>query len=123
MNSVIQIASALEVPSPGLLALAGMGTVFVSLTLIYLIMAVMSKYLHRVSRVIQSSGPLQESSRKEEAEKKASENIETKEPQIAIAIAVALAKHRRNKVKHLFYKAEGGINPWKLSGRIRALRK
>lgn len=122
MNSIILIISAAEVPSPGLLALAGMGTVFVSLTLIYLVMAAMSNYLQRTSKAAGTPPASQNMPQKEAKELVRETDIE-KNRKTALAIAVAVAKHRQSRVKALSYKAEGGMNPWKLSGRMRGLRK
>lgn len=123
MSSAIQIVSALEVPSPGLIALAGMGTVFVSLTLIYVVMAVMGKYLYRASKIVQSSAfSLSQRGQSAKVEETVVNTKEDKNSKIALAIAIALARHRKNNVKSLSYKMEGGINPWRLSGRLRGLR-
>lgn len=121
MNLVIQIM-ATEVTSPSLLAVAGMGTVFVSLTLIYLIMAGMSEYLRRMSKVVQASLLTEKKIQKEE-EKESVANEKKENLKIALATSVALARHRKSKIKTLSYRTEGGINPWKLSGRINILRK
>lgn len=110
--------------SPGLIAALGMGTVFMCLTLLYVVTRLLGRYLPRLLQAVSSAsaeaavtpaanGAEQSASPDEEAASGAAN--------VAAAIAIALTRHRASRAQ-AEVEVTRGTSPWKMAGRMRALR-
>ena len=105
--------------SVGTVTAIGMGTVFVCLMLLYTMTRVLGAIMVRASApkpAAPTAAPDQSS------DEEAAESDQPAGPSrelIAAAIMLVLARHRAARAKPL---DESGVDPWKLAGRVRALR-
>ena len=107
-------------------AMLGMGTVFLSLTLLYTLMLIMGKALSVTtpsSHIDESVEPVKTTSEHEIKEGSSAKQISaSKSDDIAVAITLALVRHRSASIAARGKESEGE-NPWKMAGRLRGMRK
>ena len=112
--------------APAIVALLGIGTVFLSLTILYILMRVMGRVMPRLTASTRRAAPVHTAAPVSEydevptsvkKETPASNNMEA-----AAAITLALARHRSSKAKP-HSEETGATNSWKMAGRLNALRK
>lgn len=110
--------------SPGIVTALGMGTVFLCLTLLYLMTRLLGRY---IPRILESAGTAPVTETAASAGEAAAEGTPagddsvSEDRGIAAAMAIALTRHRSSRMKP---EVEGqrAASPWKMAGRIRALR-
>jgi Na+-transporting methylmalonyl-CoA/oxaloacetate decarboxylase gamma subunit len=110
--------------SPGLIAALGMGTVFVCLTLLYVVTRLLGRYLPRVLQAASSAPAEAAAAAAENATEQtasADEEAASGAGNVAAAIAIALTRHRASRAR-AEVEVTRGTSPWKVAGRIRALR-
>ena len=112
--------------SPGIVSALGMGTVFSCLTILYLLMRVLGVALPRVTGIsggVTATEAITSSPGKGTTELPAPEEATTSDEEgIAAAITIALARHRSSRLTPAISESRGG-SPWKVAGRVRALRR
>jgi Na+-transporting methylmalonyl-CoA/oxaloacetate decarboxylase gamma subunit len=107
------------------MAALGMGTVFLCLTLLYLVTRIIGSWL---PRLLASAGetPSVEpdvSTTEDEAETIPAiwHASATREEGLAAAMTLVLARHRSSRMRSVVDEPKG-TDPWKIAGRIRTLR-
>jgi len=122
MESLSEIAAT---GSPAIMAALGMGTVFLCLTLLYLITRIIGSWL---PRFLASAGetpsvePDASTTEDEAAAIPATWHASaTREGGLAAAMTLVLARHRSSRMRSVVDEAKG-VDPWKIAGRIRSLR-
>ena len=105
----------------GIVTALGMGTVFVCLTLLYvmthLLGAVMSMATSRAARAASAGSDVEVGTSNESSEPDSS--VEQASA-IAAAVTLALSRHRAARSRPI--ESPSGIDPWKIAGRIGMLR-
>ena len=112
--------------APAIVALLGIGTVFLSLTILYLLMRIMDRIVPHLSASAQQAAPVDTAAPVSEYEEAPSsvkeETPSSNDLEVAAAITLALARHRSSRAKPHTEEA-GATNSWKMAGRLNALRK
>ncbi len=109
--------------SPLVVAILGMGTVFLCLMAIYALMGIMGKTLSRMNATAQDAESAGETAMALESAAGESPQLDASEgDDMAAVIALALARSRTVSIRAP-EKGSEGENPWKMAGRLRGLRK
>jgi|GEM_PF-1192901 len=103
--------------SPGIVALLGMGTVFSTLVILYLLMHVMGRMVPRLTATRDRSVPAEMVAPETKHEAKSTDEVE-----IPAVITLALARHRTSRAKP-YSEESKTADPWKMAGRLQGLRK
>ncbi len=122
MESLSEIAAT---GSPAIMAALGMGTVFLCLTLLYLITRIIGSWL---PRLLASAGgaasvePVASTTEDDAAAIPATRQASAaQEEGMVAAMTLALARHRSSRMRSGVDEPRG-VDPWKIAGRIRTLR-
>ena len=111
--------------APAIVTALGMGTVFLSLVLLYVITRVVGSWLPRFLESGEAEASVENDEASSEAEAAtppaAREELPTGDAQIVAAMMLALARHRISRVRSVGEEPQG-VDPWKMAGRIRTLR-
>ncbi len=122
MESLSEIATT---GSPAIMAALGMGTVFLCLTLLYLITRIIGSWL---PRLLASAGETPSVEPDASTTDDGAVAIPAtwhgsaiREDGLAAAMTLVLARHRSSPMRSVVDEAKG-VDPWKIAGRIRTLR-
>ena len=111
--------------SPAIMAALGMGTVFLCLTLLYLITRIVGSWVPRLLASAGETPPVEPDGSTTEDEAAAIPAAwhasATREEGLAAAMTLVLARHRSSRMRSVVDEPKGA-DPWKIAGRIRALR-
>jgi len=125
MESLNEVATT---GAPGIVTAIGMGTVFLCLLLLYVMTRVIGNSLARLTAPAvetPAAGPVEpaESVSEYDAVTVSATPAGSAAPQAALvaAMTLALARHRSSRMRPAAG-TSGGVDPWKMAGRIRTLR-
>lgn len=112
--------------APGLVSALGIGTVFMCLVILFLIMILMGRIMPRLGvsrRVASSPGNARGQTPATAAPESDAEMQEpSRQSETAAAVAVALVRHRKRKTSRPVEEETTG-NAWKMAGRLNAMKK
>ena len=111
--------------APAIVTALGMGTVFLCLTLLYLMTRIVGKWLPRLLRSAEAAASAESVEPATEVgavEIPAAQQVSTEgDEAIAAAATLVLARHRLSRMRPVVEEVRGA-DPWKMAGRIRTLR-
>ena len=111
--------------APAIVTALGMGTVFLCLTLLYLMTRIVGGLLPRLLRSAEgaaSAESVEPATEVEAEEIPAAQQVSTAgDEAIAAAATLVLARHRLSRMRPAVEEPRGA-DPWKMAGRIRTLR-
>ena len=111
--------------APAIVTALGMGTVFLCLTLLYLMTRIVGSLLPRLLRSAEakaSARSVESATEVEAAEIPATEQVSAARDEAIVAAAtLVLARHRLSRMRPVVEEPRGA-DPWKMAGRIRTLR-
>jgi sodium pump decarboxylase gamma subunit len=111
--------------APALVTALGMGTVFSCLLILYVMTRIVGRWLPRLLGTAEAKAPVEDVESAGEAEAPALPVSQQESPAgdeaIVAALALALARHRASRMKAVVEEPRGA-DPWKIAGRLRALR-
>jgi sodium pump decarboxylase gamma subunit len=111
--------------SPGLMTALGMGTVFLCLVLLYLITRIIGSWLPRLLASAGGAASVEPVASTTEDDAEAipatRQASDAQEEGMVAAMTLALARHRSSRSRSVA-DGSGGVDPWKIAGRIRTLR-
>ena len=112
--------------SPAIVSALGMGTVFLCLTILYLLMLILGITVPRMtglSGAAKATEAITSATEHGPTELSATQEATTSDEEgIATAITIALTRHRSSRLTPAVSESRGG-SPWKVAGRVRALRR
>jgi sodium pump decarboxylase gamma subunit len=111
--------------APAIVTALGMGTVFSCLLILYAMTRLIGRWLPRLLGSAEKAAPVERVESATEAAAAAlpaaRQESAAGEGAIAAAVTLALARHRSSRTTSVV-EEPGGADPWKIAGRIRALR-
>ena len=114
--------------APAIVAVLGMGTVFLCLILLYLMTRIVGRWLPWLLHLLESAEgaasaeSVEAATEVEAAEIPAAQQVSTAgDEAIAAAATLVLARHRLSRMRPVVEEPRGA-DPWKMAGRIRTLR-
>lgn len=111
--------------SPAIVTALGMGTVFSCLLILYLMTRLVARWLPRLLGTAEAAAAVENTEPAGEPEAPelpaARQESAARDEAIVAAMTLALARHRLSRVRPVV-EEPGGADPWKIAGRVRALR-
>ena len=111
--------------APAIVTALGMGTVFLCLLLLYVMTRLVGRWLPRLLGSAEAGAAVESVESATEAEAPELPAAQQESPAgdeaIVAAMTLALARHRFSRTRSVV-EEPGGADPWKIAGRVRALR-